>query len=203
MSETTLYFDAPTMHFSWPTQSHADAHPEEPPNRPELGPPVSWSDGSGDQRNSTSQRAQQPHSYAPQRLYVDAANEQTNGHSPRHDERRTPSLQSLPETNRGRDKAGRLMSGSSAFAGTGAGFGRRKASVRTTRSASTNVTGAFTNGAALTGPNAEPDIDESIYERGASAERTLSQKDKVQILKGESKSHVYTFARLPTHSFFP
>lgn len=63
----------------------------------------------------------------------------------------------------------------------------RKGSVRTTRSTHTTRTAsAFANGAPLTGPDAEPDVDESLLARGAKAERVLSQKQKDRIAKEES-----------------
>jgi len=67
---------------------------------------------------------------------------------------------------------------------------RRKASVRTarsTRTTATTATGAFLNGSALTGPQSEPDLDNSIYWRKTSAERALSEKEKEKLLKEEKK----------------
>ncbi|KIJ66965.1 hypothetical protein HYDPIDRAFT_174258 [Hydnomerulius pinastri MD-312] len=103
-------------------------------------------------------------------------------------ERRSPSLRSLPESTGGRD--GPVAAGNNTFGG-GSTIGR-KGSVRTARSTRTTgttsgATAAFGNGAALTGPNAEPDVDESVYFRGASAERSLSKKQKDKILKDEQK----------------
>lgn len=93
--------------------------------------------------------------------------------------RRTSSFHSLPEFTGDRDKDDEALA---KFKSSGDGVGR-KASVRTTRTTGS----AFIDGSALAGPNAEPDVDESIYERGASAERTLSKKEREKIYKEEMK----------------
>lgn len=97
---------------------------------------------------------------------------------------KTPSLRSLPIEPEGQEN--QLFGMRTIFGGTGGALGRRE-SVRTTRSTHTNgTTSAFANGAPLTGPNAEPDVDESLFARGAKAERSLSQKQKDRIAKEES-----------------
>ncbi|EIW83936.1 hypothetical protein CONPUDRAFT_163195 [Coniophora puteana RWD-64-598 SS2] len=122
-----------------------------------------------------------------------------------HDLARAPSLRSLPAED---DNAGNTALGSGGTAPSGFGFGNPRAnngtgghtsklskrgSVRSRRSMrSTGTTGsvataAFSNGAALSGPNAEPDIDEDVRFRGANAERSLSQKVKRKISKDERK----------------
>ncbi|KAI6123576.1 hypothetical protein EDD16DRAFT_1546659 [Pisolithus croceorrhizus] len=93
--------------------------------------------------------------------------------------RRTSSFHSLPELTGDRNRDDESLT---KFKSSGDGV-RRKASVRTTRTTAS----AFVDGSALTGPNAEPDVDESIYRRGASAERTLSKKEKEKIYKEEMK----------------
>lgn len=94
-----------------------------------------------------------------------------------------PSLRSLPtEESDGQEK--QTYGLKTLFGGTGNALGRR-ASARTTASTRT-TTSAFANGAPLTGPNAEPDVDENILARGANAERSLSQKQKDRITKEES-----------------
>lgn len=104
---------------------------------------------------------------------------------------KTPSLRSLPTEPDDQNKQG---------AGMKTDYGRngnalaRQASVRTT--ASTHTTSAFGNGAPLTGPNAEPNVDQSLVERGANAERSLSQKQKDRITKEERAF----FQSKPTHS---
>ncbi|KAF8554607.1 hypothetical protein OG21DRAFT_1412180, partial [Imleria badia] len=91
----------------------------------------------------------------------------------------TPSLRSLPTEPD--------TSGMKTTEGRGSTLGR-KGSVWTTRSMhTTGTTSAFANGAPLTGPNAEPDVDESLFARGAKAERVLSQKQKDRIEKEERK----------------
>ncbi|KAH7926119.1 hypothetical protein BV22DRAFT_1194677 [Leucogyrophana mollusca] len=104
-------------------------------------------------------------------------------------ERRTPSLRSLPES------AGGGIDSAASNAGGGVGGGStlsKKASVRTARSNRTagttaGATAAFGNGAALTGPNAEPDVDDTVLYRGATAERSLSKKQRDRIVKDEQK----------------
>lgn len=95
---------------------------------------------------------------------------------------RTPSLRSLPTEPEGQET---YMSGMRATSGRTSSGLARKESVRTTRS--THTTTAFANGAPLTGPNAEPNVDESLFVRGARAERSLSQKQKDRIAKVESE----------------
>jgi hypothetical protein len=98
---------------------------------------------------------------------------------------RTPSLRSLPTEPDGQEK---YVSGMrTTFGGAGNGLARKE-SVRTTRSSRTiGTASAFANGAPLTGPNAEPNVDESLFVRGAKAERSLSQKQKDRIMKVESE----------------
>lgn len=98
---------------------------------------------------------------------------------------RSPSLRSLPTEPDGEEK---YVSGMRrTFGGTGSGLARKE-SVRTTRSTRTTGTAsAFANGAPLTGPNAEPNVDDSLFVRGAKAERSLSQKQKDRIMKVESE----------------
>lgn len=98
---------------------------------------------------------------------------------------KTPSLRSLPTEPAGQESQMSIMK--TVFGGTGGALGRKE-SVRTTRSThTTGTTSAFANGAPLTGPNADPDVDESLFARGAKAERSLSQKQKDRIAKEESR----------------
>ncbi|KAH7913547.1 hypothetical protein BJ138DRAFT_1145980 [Hygrophoropsis aurantiaca] len=104
--------------------------------------------------------------------------------------RRTPSLHSLPEsTHHGRTESALTARGRDGFDGSmlsKKASVRSRGSVRTSGTASAPAT-AFMHGAALTGPNAEPDIDHSILDRGATAERSLSKKQKDRIVKDEEK----------------
>lgn len=104
---------------------------------------------------------------------------------------KTPSLRSLPtEEFDGQEQ--QVPGMKRIFGGTSPPLGR-KVSVRTTASMRT-TTSAFANGAPLAGPNAEPDVDDSLHIRSANAERSLSQKQKDRITKEESasfKSEIY------------
>ncbi|KIK96793.1 hypothetical protein PAXRUDRAFT_280188 [Paxillus rubicundulus Ve08.2h10] len=108
-------------------------------------------------------------------------------------EQRSSSFHSLPISSGGRDD-GPIIGGASTFGGGGNALGR-KSSVRTTKSTRTTgttsgATTAFVNGAALTGPNAKPDVDESVWFRASLAERALSQRQKEKITKQESELYV-------------
>jgi len=102
--------------------------------------------------------------------------------------REAPSPRALPAWAGSRDEdisapfAGGIGSGR----GAGTSFAR-KGSVRTAKSARsvTEATAAFRCGSALTGPNAEPEVDEDVIRRGAIAERSLSTKQKSKITKEE------------------
>ncbi|KAH0833044.1 hypothetical protein J3R83DRAFT_12035 [Lanmaoa asiatica] len=94
---------------------------------------------------------------------------------------RAPSLRSLPIESDGQEQ----ISGMKATFGRAGSTLGRKGSVRTTHT--TGTTSVFVNGAPLTGPNAEPDVDQSLFVRGAKAERSLSQKQKDRIAKEERK----------------
>ncbi|KAG1839448.1 hypothetical protein DFJ58DRAFT_708823 [Suillus subalutaceus] len=121
----------------------------------------------------------------------DSHPELTTRHSEDLSDRRTPSIQSLPVCTEDIDEdedaslAGNMGGGHSTSLG-------RKASVRTTRSNRTNIstaeaTAAFQSGSVLTGPNAEPDVDEAVVLRGVTAERFLSKKQKDKIIKDEQR----------------
>ncbi|KAG8213293.1 Metallo-dependent phosphatase-like protein [Butyriboletus roseoflavus] len=98
---------------------------------------------------------------------------------------KTPSLHSLPIEPDGQEKQ---TSGIKTIFGRAGGAMGRKESVRTTRSThTTGGTSAFADGAPLMGPNAEPDVDESLFARSAKAERSLSQKQKNRIMTEEKK----------------
>ncbi|KAH7884429.1 hypothetical protein F5I97DRAFT_1889518, partial [Phlebopus sp. FC_14] len=104
----------------------------------------------------------------------------------------TPSLRSLPESTGGR--ADKVTTGRGSAWGAGSNTLGRKGSTRTARSTRTTgtisgATAAFTNGAAMTGPNAEPNVDESLFFRGANAERSLSQKQKDRINRDEKREN--------------
>ncbi|KAF8843742.1 hypothetical protein BDN67DRAFT_114733 [Paxillus ammoniavirescens] len=204
-SSLSRYFDAPTMHFSSRGDDRVDdmrdkrgrpadeqglsQHPESAPIDGNLGnndkgerlsrsyiahpPPLSsmGSQNRGGRRDFIGSQSRDPDS--------------TGGFA----ERRS-SLHSLPISSGGRDD-GPIIGGASTFGGGGNALGR-KGSVRTTRSTRTTgttsgATTAFTNGAALTGPNAKPDVNESVWFRASLAERALSQRQKEKITKQERK----------------
>lgn len=99
--------------------------------------------------------------------------------------KRSPSLRSLPTEPNGQDK---FVSGMRTTFGS---VMTRKGSVRTARSThTTGTTSAFANGAPLTRPDADPDVDESFFARGDKAERSLSQKQKDRIAREESGSAI-------------
>lgn len=64
---------------------------------------------------------------------------------------------------------------------------------------------AFENGAAITGPNAQPEVDESVHFRAATAETGLSAKTKSKLSKTEREFRVYSistpYSLLKTASF--
>ncbi|KAG1744064.1 uncharacterized protein EDB91DRAFT_1246943 [Suillus paluster] len=102
---------------------------------------------------------------------------------------RTPSLRSLPVWTGDRDEDTPLVDSMGVGRNTSLG---RNASVRTTRSTRTarsvaEATAAFQSGSVLTGPNAKPDVDGSVFLRGAIAEGSLSKKQKQKILKDEQR----------------
>ncbi|KAG6329789.1 hypothetical protein ID866_9301 [Astraeus odoratus] len=182
---------------SIPTIQQEDPKQHEPGQLPEQQP-NSETNVQGDQRKSRSRskRLSRAHASPPKSTNPlpskGAGNKNGlvtgnhNGHtSPQRAGRRTPSLQSLPEStgdNDGDDKPKTKGSSPSDV--------RRKASVRTarsTRTTATTATGAFLNGAALTGPQSEPDLGDDIYWRKASAERALGEKEKEKLLKEEKK----------------
>ncbi|EGN91916.1 hypothetical protein SERLA73DRAFT_191837 [Serpula lacrymans var. lacrymans S7.3] len=120
------------------------------------------------------------------------ANGETFPKEPRYDRKVSPtlSLRSLPESGGGSP----TRHGSGNMYGGGGGLTKRGSirtsltgrSIRTSGTVS-GATAAFMNGAALTGPNAEPDLDESLHYRAADADRSLSDKQKEKIVKVEKK----------------
>ncbi|KAL4064392.1 hypothetical protein V8B97DRAFT_1957955, partial [Scleroderma yunnanense] len=105
---------------------------------------------------------------------------------PEQTKHRTPSLQSLLQSTGGEDRDGKAPIKGGSLSGDGTPG--RRVSVRTNRSVRTSITtGAFVNGSPLAGPNAVPDVDESIYWRGSNAERLLNKKEKEKIFKDEKK----------------
>lgn len=125
------------------------------------------------------------------RSMKDSHSEFTNSHSENLSNRRTPLIQSLPVVCTDVDDDDAPLAGS-----TGGGHSTslgRKASVRTTRSNRTTTrpvaeaTAAFQSGAVLTGPDTEPDVDAAVVLRGATAERSLSRKQKEKIIKDEQR----------------
>lgn len=125
----------------------------------------------------------------------DSHTEFTKRHGENHlDRSRSPSIQSLPVCTEDIDED--APSAHSMEGGHTPPLGR-KASVRTTRSHRTTrsvaeATAAFQSGSVLTGPNAEPDVDEDVVQRGVIAERSLSKKQKEKIIKDESAYSVIT-----------
>jgi len=100
----------------------------------------------------------------------------------KHAGQKTPSLRSLPVESENQEKH---VSGMRTIFGSSLA---RKESVRTNRSTHTTRTAsAFANGAPLTGPDAEPDVDETLFVRGEKAERSLTQKQKDRIAKQEKR----------------
>ncbi|KAJ8580776.1 hypothetical protein M405DRAFT_938604, partial [Rhizopogon salebrosus TDB-379] len=155
---------------------------------------------SDDDKGSSSHRPLIPHSpddpQEPNSDIMDTKGQNANSNRPA---RRTPSLDSLPTWAGSRDEhvplAGGMVGERNARLG-------RKCSVRTARStkSATAATAAFQNGAALTGPKAEPDIDVDVIRRGALAERSLSTKQKHKIEKEEKQDSKYLSKLLKTES---
>ncbi|KAG2047679.1 hypothetical protein BDR06DRAFT_1024857 [Suillus hirtellus] len=120
----------------------------------------------------------------------DSHTEFTKRHGENHlDRSRSPSIQSLPVCTEDIDEDAPLAH--SMEGGHTPPLGR-KASMRTTRSNRTTrsvaeATAAFQSGSVLTGPNAEPDVDEGVVQRGVIAERSLSKKQKEKIIKDEKR----------------
>lgn len=181
-SVQTCYYDAlPVMQFSL----HAD-------NASGEGLGSSFADSCpGGENVGFSKRKMAP-------LYFAASGNPSSTNQPPHTEgtgsaskhvddeagQRTPSLRSLPVEPEGKEK--QIPAMKTTLGGTSSALGR-VGSARTTRSAHTpGATSAFANGAPLMGPNAEPDVDQSLFVRGAKAERSLSQKQKGRIAKEES-----------------
>jgi hypothetical protein len=140
-----------------------------------------------DDDKGSSHRPLIPHySDDPQEPNSDIMDTKGQNANSKHPARRTPSLDSLPTWTGSRDEHVPLAGG---MAGERNAPLARKVSVRTARStkSATAATAAFQNGAALTGPKAEPDIDVDVIRRGALAERSLSTKQKHKIEKEESE----------------
>jgi len=105
-------------------------------------------------------------------------------HADEEGENKTPSLHSLPTEPDGQEK---YVSDLRASLGrTGSALGRKE-STRTKSTYATASTAAFVNGAPLSGPDAEPEVDDDVLARGAKAEQSLSHKQKQRIVKKESE----------------
>lgn len=140
------------------------------------------------QRNKLSRTYGSPKMTSPRRAQR-ASNDRADGAATEtNDPVRPEQIRSLPVSTGNRDRGDEPLNKSKSD-----DVGR-KASVRTTRTTAS----AFMNGSTLAGPNAEPSIDKSIYQRGTSAERTLSKKEKEKIYKEESESSWQNPACRPT-----
>ncbi|KAF9223750.1 hypothetical protein BS17DRAFT_831842 [Gyrodon lividus] len=205
-SVSSQYFDTPIMHFSSRGDDMTDdQHHKKGPTADEQGPlhhseraPIDSNpaDASVHDRNPRGQGERPSRSYAVRHRPTQSTSPQNMGGksdftgSPRLAGQRSPSLRSLPTSSDGKDDRP-VTGGAGTYGGRGSTLGR-KSSVRTARSTRTTGTtsgaaSAFANGAALTGPNAEPEVDESIWFRGLNAERSLSQRQKDRIVKEERK----------------
>lgn len=209
-SERSIYFDAPMYHsHSSDDSGKHDTNTQRPSTsvyqqgRHLAGDTDKGSgnqieaNGKSERRNSKSRNKKPSRTYGPPQPNspgsangrgndrVGGTATETNNPVRLEQVRRTSSFHSLPEFTGDKDRDDKPLAKSKSSGHSGDGIGR-KASVRTARTTATTTT-AFINGSALAGPNAEPGVDENIYQRGASAERILSKKEKEKIYKEEKR----------------
>lgn len=186
-SANSIYFDAPLAHFSTDDNGNMPTPPDQPAtnDHDNTAPVADVSQGSAGVEKVPDYTSPGPddelsRSYAP----IDS---------------KSP-LSHLPKQNKGSDDAAATANGShfieSALPEPAASTTSQSDVVHSPTSLSGASGGGhrrgegstFANGAAVTGPNSQPNVDESVYNRAAVAETGLPAKTKTKLSKRERES---------------